>query len=86
MVSDSGQYVHVAGHSTWVQEAGQPAGPETVLMLHGGLSNSEFLLDALRPGLEGAFRLVRKVTGHLGGVPPPSCVLLVTWCSGRPRL
>jgi pimeloyl-ACP methyl ester carboxylesterase len=74
MVSDLGRYVEVAGHPTWVMEAGQPAGSETVLLLHGGLSNSEFLLEPLQPGLEGAFRLVafdRRGHGRTADTPEP---------------
>jgi pimeloyl-ACP methyl ester carboxylesterase len=51
-----GSYVDIAGHSTWVEERGN--GEETVLMLHGGLSDSSLLLDAMGEALAGSWRVV----------------------------
>src|SRR4051794_21670899 len=41
----TGRYLDVAGHSTWVFDAG--AGDPPVMLLHGGLSNSDELLDTI---------------------------------------
>ena len=51
-----GEYVDIAGHSTWVETAG--SGDETVLLLHGGLSNSDDLLQSIGPALAERYRLV----------------------------
>ena len=40
-----GERVEIGGHPTWVEDRG--AGAETVLLLHGGMSNSDLLLDGL---------------------------------------
>lgn len=40
-----GGYVDIAGHPTWTTELG--SGAETVLLLHGGLSCSDLLLDSI---------------------------------------
>ena len=43
-----GDYIEILGHPTWVETAGQQGdGAETVLLLHGGLSNSDALLDTI---------------------------------------
>ena len=49
-------YVEIAGHPTWVDERG--ASGEPVLLLHGGLSNSDLLLDSIGPSLAGRHHLV----------------------------
>ncbi len=51
-----GDYVDINGHPTWVDERG--AGDETVLLLHGGLSNSDLLLDTIGGGLGERYRVV----------------------------
>ncbi|WP_436500000.1 alpha/beta fold hydrolase [Actinokineospora sp. HUAS TT18] len=50
-----GSYVEIAGHRTWVEDRGGDGEP--LLLLHGGLSNSDTLLDALS-SLSDRFRLV----------------------------
>jgi pimeloyl-ACP methyl ester carboxylesterase len=49
-------YVKVGGHPTWVDDRGGPG--EALLLLHGGLSNSDHLLDSIGPGLMGRYRVV----------------------------
>jgi pimeloyl-ACP methyl ester carboxylesterase len=51
-----GDYVDIAGHPTWVDERG--SGDETLLLLHGGLSNSDVLLDTIGVGLAERYRVV----------------------------
>lgn len=51
-----GSYVDIAGHATWVEERG--SGAETVLLLHGGLSDSSLLLDTLGDVLAASWRVV----------------------------
>lgn len=46
----------INGHSTWVETRGD--GKTTVLLLHGGLSNSDLLLDSLSAPLETQHRVV----------------------------
>lgn len=48
--------IDIAGHPTWVDDRG--AGDETILLLHGGLSNSGLLLDALGDALTARYRVV----------------------------
>ena len=50
-----GEYVDVAGHPTWLHRSG--SGPETILLLHGGLSCSDELLAALERPLGSSFRV-----------------------------
>jgi pimeloyl-ACP methyl ester carboxylesterase len=45
----AGRYVEIDGHSTWVEQRGNGNAP--VLVLHGGLSDGEILLDAWEPSL-----------------------------------
>jgi pimeloyl-ACP methyl ester carboxylesterase len=49
-------YVEIDGHPTWVEDRGGSG--ETVLLLHGGLSNSDLLLESIGPGLVDEFRVV----------------------------
>jgi hypothetical protein len=49
-----GDYVEVDGHPTWVEQRG--GGEETVLLLHGGLSNSDLLLDVIGDALAAQYR------------------------------
>jgi pimeloyl-ACP methyl ester carboxylesterase len=51
-----GRYVDIVGHPTWVEELGD--GPATVVLLHGGLSNSDSLIDAIGGPLADHFRVV----------------------------
>jgi pimeloyl-ACP methyl ester carboxylesterase len=52
--------VDINGHPTWVEQrgAGAGAGAETVLLLHGGLSNSDLLLDGIGTPIEQRHRVV----------------------------
>jgi len=49
-------YADIGGHRTWFADPGGPGEP--VLLLHGGLSDSELLLDPLGPPLADRFRVV----------------------------
>lgn len=49
-------YVPIGGHDTWVDDGGGSGEP--VLLLHGGLSHSGVLADALGPGLAARYRTV----------------------------
>jgi pimeloyl-ACP methyl ester carboxylesterase len=51
-----GERIMLGGHPTWVEQRGD--GAETVLVLHGGLSNSDMLLDAVSSSLEAHYRVV----------------------------
>lgn len=51
-----GRYVDIAGHQTWIEEAG--SGDEAIVVLHGGLGNGDELLDHLGPPLAERYRLV----------------------------
>jgi len=67
-----GERTEVGGHSTWFDVRGD--GAETVLMLHGGMSNSDLLLEALGDPLSERFRLVafdRRGHGYTGDTPDP---------------
>lgn len=45
-----GDRVEIGGHPTWVETRG--SGENTVVLLHGGVSNSDVMLDALSAPLE----------------------------------
>jgi pimeloyl-ACP methyl ester carboxylesterase len=51
-----GEYVDIGGHPTWVEDRGGEGEP--LLLLHGGMSNSDALLDSIGPGLEERFHVV----------------------------
>ena len=54
-----GGYVDVGGHPTWVERSGkQTDDTETVLALHGGLSNSDELLDPIGAAIGEQYRVV----------------------------
>ncbi|GGH96805.1 alpha/beta fold hydrolase [Arthrobacter liuii] len=48
--------VDIDGHPTWVEDLGGGAAP--LLLLHGGLSNSDALLATLGPGLSEHYRVI----------------------------
>jgi pimeloyl-ACP methyl ester carboxylesterase len=51
-----GEYVDIGGHPTWVEDRG--SGNETVMLLHGGLSNCDLLIDTIGAGLAERYRVV----------------------------
>jgi pimeloyl-ACP methyl ester carboxylesterase len=67
-----GEYLDLGGHPTWVDQRG--SGEETVVLLHGGLSNSDDLLGAIGPTLEDRYRVVafdRVGHGRTADTPAP---------------
>ena len=62
----------IAGHPTWVHDRGGSRAP--VLLLHGGLSSSDLLLDAIGPSLDDAYRVVafdRRGHGYTADTEAP---------------
>jgi pimeloyl-ACP methyl ester carboxylesterase len=60
-------YIDIGGHRTWFADS-QSAG-EPVLLLHGGLSDSEVMLESLEPALRDRFRVLafdRRGHGRTG--------------------
>ncbi len=54
-----GEYVDINDHPTWVETSGQPSEDvETVLLLHGGLSNGDELLGPIGGSIGEHWRLV----------------------------
>ena len=51
-----GELVTIDGYPTWVDVRG--SGDQTVVMLHGGMSNSDVFVDAVGPHLADRYRLV----------------------------
>lgn len=49
-------YADIGGHRTWFADSGGAGEP--VLMLHGGISDSEMLLEPLEPALGERFRIL----------------------------
>jgi pimeloyl-ACP methyl ester carboxylesterase len=70
-----GDYIDIGGHPTWVETAGQQGnGSETVLLLHGGLSNSDELLNTIGAALAETYRVVafdRRGHGRTGDTAGP---------------
>ena len=68
-----GDRVDIGGHPTWVETRG--SGEETVLLLHGGVSNSDVTLDVLSAPLEQAhYRVVafdRRGHGYTADTDAP---------------
>jgi pimeloyl-ACP methyl ester carboxylesterase len=67
-----GQRVEIGGHPTWVDERG--TGEATVLLLHGGMSNSDVLLDGVGDQLAQRYRVVafdRRGHGYTADTPAP---------------
>src|SRR5215217_9647239 len=52
----TGSYLDVGGHSTWVFDGG--AGEPPVMLLHGGLSNSDELLESIGGPIGESHRVV----------------------------
>lgn len=64
--------IDIDGVSTWVDVRG--SGGETVVLLHGGLGNSDDLLDSIGGGLEPHFRVVafdRRGHGYTADTDEP---------------
>ena len=58
-------YTEINGHRTWFTDSGGTGEP--ILMLHGGISDSDMLVDPLEPALRERFRIVafdRRGHGH----------------------
>jgi pimeloyl-ACP methyl ester carboxylesterase len=49
-------YTDIGGHRTWFADSGRSGEP--VLMLHGGISDSEQILEPLEPALSDRFRVL----------------------------
>jgi pimeloyl-ACP methyl ester carboxylesterase len=49
-------YADIGGHRTWFADSGGPGEP--VLLLHGGLSDSELLMESLEPALADRYRIL----------------------------
>ena len=63
----------IGGHPTWVDDRGD-RGAETVLLLHGGLSNSDTIMEALAAPLLDRYRVVgfdRRGHGYTADVGGP---------------
>lgn len=49
-------YVKINGHPTWVHDQGGPGAP--LLLLHGGMSNSDVMLGSIGAGLSERYRVI----------------------------
>ena len=68
-----GERIVIGGHPTWVDDRGD-RGAETVLLLHGGLSNSDTIMEALAAPLLDRYRVVgfdRRGHGYTADVGGP---------------
>jgi pimeloyl-ACP methyl ester carboxylesterase len=66
-----GEYLDIGGHPTWVDQRGSGA---TILLLHGGMSNSDLLIDAIGAPLAERYRVVafdRRGHGYTGDTAAP---------------
>ena len=70
-----GDYIDVEGHPTWVEARGRAVrDSQVVLLLHGGLSNSDLLLDMVEPTMAAKYALVafdRRGHGRTADTPAP---------------
>jgi pimeloyl-ACP methyl ester carboxylesterase len=60
-------YLEIGGHRTWFADSGGASEP--VLLLHGGLSDSELMLDSLEPAIADRYRVIsfdRRGHGRTG--------------------
>jgi pimeloyl-ACP methyl ester carboxylesterase len=67
-----GERIEIGEHPTWVEQRG--SGAETVLLLHGGMSNSDLLLESLGDPLAARYRVVafdRRGHGYTADTPAP---------------
>jgi len=67
-----GEHVDISGHATWVESVG--SGDETVVLLHGGLSNCDDLLQSIGPALAERYRVVafdRRGHGRTADIEGP---------------
>jgi pimeloyl-ACP methyl ester carboxylesterase len=67
-----GERIAVGGHPTWVDDRGD--GPECVLLLHGGMSNSDTIMEALAAPLLDRYRVVafdRRGHGYTADIGGP---------------
>ena len=67
-----GERVEINGHPTWVDQRGETG--DTVLVLHGGMSNSDTVLEALGAQLAARHRLVafdRRGHGYTADTDAP---------------
>ncbi len=67
-----GEHIDIGGHPTWVEDRG--GGDKAVLVLHGGMSNSDFLLDAFGDALADRYRVVafdRRGHGYTSDTASP---------------
>jgi pimeloyl-ACP methyl ester carboxylesterase len=67
-----GEYLDIGRHPTWVDQRG--SGPATILLLHGGMSNSDLLLEAIGAPLAERHRLVafdRRGHGYTADTAAP---------------
>lgn len=66
------RYAEIGGHRTWFADSGGAGEP--VLLLHGGISDSELILEPLEPALRERFRTVafdRRGHGRTGDTDAP---------------
>ena len=67
-----GERIEINGHPTWVEQRGEPG--DTIVLLHGGMSDSDTFLDGIGPPLQQRHRLVafdRRGHGHTADTDEP---------------